>query len=677
MEGYTKIGRIRPNYTGTWNAETAYTVLEMVKNEAGTASYIAKQDVPAGTQLTDEAYWAMVLDAGDVIEAAEQAAADANKAAQEYSELDGKVEQLSEEVEQIANDQIPTEYVKQAVDNYVSENNGGFATADVVETAIRDLGITKKDNSSLENGIVTFVTDDGCKQDYTVFKPLFANHGVPFCTAVKTNSVGKDGYATIAELLEIQAGGNEILSHTVNHLHLSELSTEADVEAELKNSKDWLLNNGFACETLCFPYGFWGEREKRIARKHYRAARCSDYGVNGLNQSPIETYELKCIWLDSAVVLPNDPSGLNVNTLDYYKYYIDKAVAENAWLIIGSHSNDVEIAGLTEILSEVVAYAKANSNVMTFKQALDVRGNVLEIGSVSKANPQQSQFAVGYNGEVASNEIGFSLAGLNAYDGNSTIDDFKHNTITLNRVNTATAISSNLPEGLAGTLFTYKTATKEETETSLWGYNYQIYIVLGSGNQYKRVLQSNKTWGAWSRESGYSYADVEVGTDFNKGVSSYGVGITVNYLLGANASYSPSGTAGTLVTIKPRETTLALVRQIYYVYNSRDKYERYNIDGSTWSAWKNDTGITATNAVDGSTSITAFDMGVTYSPVNTATAAASGLPESMGGTLVTYKVHSNPAFNYQTYHVYGTAKMYKRSFGDSGTPTEWTKISVV
>lgn len=102
MEGYTKIGRIRPNYTGTWNAETAYTVLEMVKNEAGTASYIAKQDVPAGTPLTDEAYWAMVLDAGDVIAAAEQATADANKAAQEYAELDGRVNQLSEEMSDVS-----------------------------------------------------------------------------------------------------------------------------------------------------------------------------------------------------------------------------------------------------------------------------------------------------------------------------------------------------------------------------------------------------------------------------------------------------------------------------------------------------------------------------------------------------------------------------------------------
>lgn len=121
MEGYTKIGRIRPNYTGAWNAETAYTVLEMVKNEAGTASYIAKQDVPAGTPLTDEAYWAMVLDAGDVIAAAEQAAADANKAAQEYAELDGRVDQLSEEIVDVNKD-LDENYVCAYSENLIDVN---------------------------------------------------------------------------------------------------------------------------------------------------------------------------------------------------------------------------------------------------------------------------------------------------------------------------------------------------------------------------------------------------------------------------------------------------------------------------------------------------------------------------------------------------------------------------
>lgn len=119
MEGYTKIGRIRPNYTGTWNAETAYTVLEMVKNEAGTASYIAKQDVPAGTPLTDEAYWAMVLDAGDVIAAAERATADANNAAQEYAELDGRVDQLSEDIDEIVVKKAPQDYAPDSVDDFV------------------------------------------------------------------------------------------------------------------------------------------------------------------------------------------------------------------------------------------------------------------------------------------------------------------------------------------------------------------------------------------------------------------------------------------------------------------------------------------------------------------------------------------------------------------------------
>lgn len=96
MEGYTKIGRIRPNYTGAWDSTVNYTALEMVKNEAGTASYIAKKDVPAGTPLTDEAYWAMVLDVSDVIAESVAATERANAAAENANSLglkmiDGKL----------------------------------------------------------------------------------------------------------------------------------------------------------------------------------------------------------------------------------------------------------------------------------------------------------------------------------------------------------------------------------------------------------------------------------------------------------------------------------------------------------------------------------------------------------------------------------------------------------
>lgn len=70
---YTKLGRIRPVYSGEWSSGRAYTALEMVKTPDGGLSYIAQKDVPAGTPLTNGEYWAVVLDVREVLEAAKNA----------------------------------------------------------------------------------------------------------------------------------------------------------------------------------------------------------------------------------------------------------------------------------------------------------------------------------------------------------------------------------------------------------------------------------------------------------------------------------------------------------------------------------------------------------------------------------------------------------------------------
>lgn len=75
MEGYTKIGRIRPVFQGLWNSAKNYTVLDMVRSADGAAAYIALQDVPAGTQLTNAAYWGVAVDVSAARDSANAAAA--------------------------------------------------------------------------------------------------------------------------------------------------------------------------------------------------------------------------------------------------------------------------------------------------------------------------------------------------------------------------------------------------------------------------------------------------------------------------------------------------------------------------------------------------------------------------------------------------------------------------
>lgn len=81
MANYTKIGRIRPDYADTWDATRSFTALEMVKSADSYHAYIAKQDVPAETPLTNAEYWGEVLDVSDVIAESVAATNRANTAA--------------------------------------------------------------------------------------------------------------------------------------------------------------------------------------------------------------------------------------------------------------------------------------------------------------------------------------------------------------------------------------------------------------------------------------------------------------------------------------------------------------------------------------------------------------------------------------------------------------------
>lgn len=58
----TITARIAPVPKGAWSNSTAYSMLDIVTN--GGSSYIAKQNVPAGTALSNTTYWQFIAEAG-------------------------------------------------------------------------------------------------------------------------------------------------------------------------------------------------------------------------------------------------------------------------------------------------------------------------------------------------------------------------------------------------------------------------------------------------------------------------------------------------------------------------------------------------------------------------------------------------------------------------------------
>ena len=54
--------RIVPKHCGEWEKEQSYEMLCIVLDKTSGDSYISRCEVPAGTELTDKAYWALCSD---------------------------------------------------------------------------------------------------------------------------------------------------------------------------------------------------------------------------------------------------------------------------------------------------------------------------------------------------------------------------------------------------------------------------------------------------------------------------------------------------------------------------------------------------------------------------------------------------------------------------------------
>ena len=66
--------RIVPKHCGEWEKEQSYEMLCIVLDKTSGDSYISRCEVPAGTELTDKAYWALCSDFSQQIKDREKTA---------------------------------------------------------------------------------------------------------------------------------------------------------------------------------------------------------------------------------------------------------------------------------------------------------------------------------------------------------------------------------------------------------------------------------------------------------------------------------------------------------------------------------------------------------------------------------------------------------------------------
>lgn len=255
-------------------------------------------------------------------------------------------------------------------------------------------------NSKLNRGIVTFFTDDGNIRDYTTIRSIFANEGVPCNTGIVPSRildpVTHPETATLEQLKELRdVHGWGIEPHTYYHDDLTTMTAQ-EIDDDFGKCKEFMIENNFNYNTLAIPFGRYNSTVKEVARKHYRSVRVSSLSKDGYNDTPLDTYELSTIWMDEAVVALPDVNGFKVNTFEYYKHFIDKARDENKWLIISFHSWDTgKTIPMRQLLTDVLAYANANTDVITMGEALDRTENIVDSGAGGRINPSEDYFRIG------------------------------------------------------------------------------------------------------------------------------------------------------------------------------------------------------------------------------------------------------------------------------------------
>ena len=217
----------------------------------------------------------------------------------------------------------------------------------------------KKPDYSLKEGIVSINFDDNFLSVYENALPILDKAGFKSSQYVITGYMGKKGYMSKEQILEMYHDGHEIGPHTRNHSRLAELN-ESQMREEIIGSKVDLKNIGIDSKTFAYPYGSFNELAKKIVMENgYVGARITQ---PLLNDKSSDRFLLK----RQRVEL--------VTSFDEVKSSIDKAINEKKWLILVFHKidNSGEAISISkELFEKIVSYLEEKKvPVVTNEQAI-------------------------------------------------------------------------------------------------------------------------------------------------------------------------------------------------------------------------------------------------------------------------------------------------------------------
>ncbi|WP_432677981.1 polysaccharide deacetylase family protein [Rhodococcus pyridinivorans] len=120
--------------------------------------------------------------------------------------------------------------------------------------------------------VVSITFDDGFADQVRAAR-LLSQHGLQGTFYVNSGTIGKPGYLTPDDLVEMGNSGHEIGGHTVNHAMIETLPIE-EAQREICVDRSTLLAWGFPVRSFAYPFGAATEPlEAAVAACGYNSAR--------------------------------------------------------------------------------------------------------------------------------------------------------------------------------------------------------------------------------------------------------------------------------------------------------------------------------------------------------------------------------------------------------------------
>lgn len=239
-----------------------------------------------------------------------------------------------------------------------------FAISSVGSVQLDNMHLSAMSNlasNALTNPLVSINFDDGFSSAYTNALPVLNSLGIKATFYVNGDTIATKGYLTAAQLKTIATQGNEIGSHSYDHVDLVPL-TQAGLNSQIASNQTSINGiTGITPTTFATPYGSFNSRVLDTITASVPYVRDTDNAMNYRYNFNPRTIHAKDV---TSTMTTADITAL-----------VKQAQQQGAWLVLVYHnvaaSGDEYTVSKAKLQQQLQAIKKTGVSMVTNRQAIN------------------------------------------------------------------------------------------------------------------------------------------------------------------------------------------------------------------------------------------------------------------------------------------------------------------